>query len=145
MMPLHNKSKKSPLEIQMSKKNIIRIILSLLGLSIGILMVIGSLRREAPNTVLAGSGAALSIFSIGWLFNLGWIKIITGILFIPVGLAGSLWTIWDFFQDILFDKGVIGNFPLLGYGMTIFLLPYLLILGVFCWILVVGFNLVKGK
>jgi hypothetical protein len=129
----------------MSKNNVIRIILSLLALSIGILMVIGSLKLEAPNYVLTVSGAALSTFSIGWLFNSRWVKIITGILLVPVGLAGLFWTIWDFFQDILFDKGVIGNFPLLGYGMTVFLLPYLCVLGVFCGILVVGFELVKGK
>ena len=129
----------------MSKKNIIRIIFSLLGLSLGILMIIGNLRLETPNYGLAVSGAALSIFSVGWLFNLRWVKIITGVLLAPVGLAGSLWTIWDFFQDILFGKGVIGNFPLLGYGMTIFLLPYLCVLGVFGWILVMGVELVKGE
>jgi hypothetical protein len=129
----------------MSKKNIIRIILSLLGLSIGILIIIGSLKREAPNYILTAGGSAFSIFSIGWLFNSTWVKIITGILLVPVGLAGSLWTIWDFFQDILFGKGVIGNFPLLGYGMTIFLVPYLLVLALFCWILVVGIDLVKHK
>ena len=129
----------------MSGKNIARIILSLLGLSIGILIIIGSFNREAPNYFLAGSGAAVSIFSIGWLFNATWAKITTGILLIPIGLAGSLWTIWDFFQDILFDKGVIGNFQLLGYGMTIFLVPYLVVLGVFVWILVKGFELIRRK
>lgn len=134
-----------PMEIQMSTNNILRIIISLLGLSIGILMVISSPKLEAPNYVFAVSGASLSIISIGWLFNAGWIKIITGILLIPVGLAGALWTIWDFFQDVLFDKGVIGNFPLLGYGMTLFLLPYLVVFAVFCWMVVVGFGLVKGK
>ena len=134
-----------PLEIQMSKKNIIRIILSLLGLSIGILMVIAALRLEPPNYGLAGSGAALSVFSMGWLFNSRWVKIITGILLVPVGLAGSLWTIWDFFQDILFGKGLIGNYPILGYGMTIWFLPYIIILAVFCWILVMGIELVKGE
>lgn len=108
-------------------------------------MVIASLKQEVPNYLLAAGGAAICIFSIGWLFNLRWAKIITGILLIPAGIAGSLWTIWDFFQDILFDKGVIGNYPLLGYGMTIFLLPYLLVLALFVWIIVVGFGLVKRK
>jgi hypothetical protein len=129
----------------MSGKNIARIILSLLGLSIGILIIIGSFNRELPSYVLAGSGAAVSIFSVGWLFNAIWAKIITGILLIPIGLAGSLWTIWDFIQDVLYDKGVIGNFQLLGYGMTIFLVPYLVVLGVFIWILVKGFEFVKRK
>jgi hypothetical protein len=92
------------LEVQMVIKKIIRIILSLLGLAYGILMVIASLKQGVPNYLLAAGGAAICIFSIGWLFNLRWAKIITGILLIPVGIAGSLWTIWDFFQDILFDK-----------------------------------------
>jgi hypothetical protein len=133
------------MEVQMVIKKIIRIILSLLGLAYGILMVIGSIKQGVPNYLLAAGGAAICIFSIGWLFNLRWAKIITGILLIPAGIAGSLWTIWDFFQDILFDKGVIGNYPLLGYGMTIFLLPYLLVLALFVWIIVVGFGLVKRK
>ena len=133
------------LEAQMSKKNTIRIILSLLGLSLGILVIIGSLKPEVPNYIFTGIGAALATFSMGWLLNSRWVKIMTGILLVPVGIAGSLWTIWDFFQHILFDKGVIGNFPLLGYGMTIFLLPYLCVLGVFCWILAAGYKLVKGK
>ena len=126
-------------------KKIARIILSLLGLAYGILMLIGSLKQEAPNYVLTAIGAALIIFCLGWLFNLKWAKVITGLLLVPAGVAGSLWTIWDFFQDILFDKGVIGNFPLLGYGMTIFLLPYVLVLAVFIWILVLGINLVRGE
>jgi hypothetical protein len=73
------------------------------------------------------------------------VKIITGILLLPVGVAGSLWTTWDFFQDILFDKGIIGSYPILGYGMTIWFLPYIIVLAVFCWILVMGLELVKGK
>jgi hypothetical protein len=129
----------------MSGKNIARIILSLLGLSIGILIIIGFVNREAPSYVFAGGGAAVSILSVGWLLNATWAKIITGLLLIPIGLAGSLWTIWDFIQDVLYDKGVIGNFQLLGYGMTIFLVPYLVVLGVFIWILVKGFELVKRK
>jgi len=129
----------------MSKKNIIRIILSLLGLSLGVLMIIGNLRLELPNYILAGSGAAVSVFSMGWLFNSRWVKIITGILIVPVGLAGSLWTIWDFIQDIFFGKGVIGNFPLLGYNMTIVLVPYIIVFALFCWILVKGIELVKDE
>ena len=129
----------------MSKRDIIRIILSLLGLSLGILMIIGNLRLEIPNYGLAVSGAAVSIFSVGWLFNLGWVKIFTGILLAPVGLAGVLWTVWDFFQDILFGKGVIGNYPILGDRLTIFFWPYVFVLGIFCWILVMGIELVKGE
>ena len=129
----------------MTKKNIIRIILSLLGLSLGILMIISNLRLELPNYILAGSGVALSVFSMGWLFNSRWVKIITGIMLVPAGLAGSLWTVWDFFQDILFGKGVIGNYPILGYGMTIWFLPYIIVLAVFGWILVKGIELEKKK
>jgi hypothetical protein len=127
------------------KKSIVRIILSLLGLALGIFMTISSLRLEASKHIYALSGAAVSLFSIGWLFNWRLVKIVTGILFIPAGLAGSLWTVWDFFQDILFGKGVIGNYPLLGKNMTIALLPYIVVLALFVWILVMGIELVKGK
>ena len=129
----------------MSKKNVLRIILSLLGLSIGIFFVIAALRMESPNYVAMGFAIFLSLFSIGWLFNARWIKVITGFLLIPVGLAGSLWTIWDFIQDIFLGKGVIGNFPLLGYNMTIVLVPYIIVFALFCWILVMGIELVKGE
>lgn len=129
----------------MSKKNIIRIILSLLGLALGIVALINNLRLETPNYILAAVGVAISLFSIGWLFNLRLVKIVTGIFLIPAGLAGSLWTIWDFIQDIFFGKGVIGNFPLLGYNMTIFLVPYIIVFALFCWILVMGIELVKGE
>jgi hypothetical protein len=133
------------MEIQMSKKNIIRIILSLLGLSIGIFLVIAALRMESPNYVAMGFAIFLSLFSIGWLFNARWVRMSTGVLLLPVGLAGSLWTIWDFIQDIFFGKGVIGNFPLLGYNMTIVFVPYIIVFALFCWILVMGIELVKGK
>jgi hypothetical protein len=128
----------------MSKKDVLRIILSLLGLSIGIFLVIADLRLESPNYVAMGFAIFLSLFSIGWLFNARWVKVATGFLLISVGLPGSLWTLWDFFQDILFDKGVIGNIPLLGNGLTIFLVPYLLVCAFFGWIVVMGFDLVKG-
>lgn len=129
----------------MSKKSVVRIILSILGLALGIVALINNLRLETPNYVLAAIGVAISLFSIGWLFNLKFVKIVTGIFLIPTGLAGSLWTIWDFIQDILFDKGVIGNFPLLGYNMTIFLVPYIIVFALFCWILIMGIQLLKGK
>jgi hypothetical protein len=129
----------------MAKKNILRIILSLIGLSIGIFLVIAALRMESPNYVAMGVTIYLSLMSIGWLFNARWGKLMTGILVIPVGLAGSLWTLWDFIQDIFFDKGVIGNFPLLGYNMTIFLVPYIIVFAFFCWILVMGIKLVKDE
>lgn len=129
----------------MAKKNILRIILSLIGLSIGIFLVIAALRMESPNYVAMGVTIYLSLMSIGWLFNARWGKMMTGILVIPVGLAGSLWTLWDFIQDIFFDKGVIGNFPLLGYNMTIFLVPYIILFAFFCWILIMGIKLVKDE
>lgn len=129
----------------MAKKNILRIILSLIGLSIGIFLVIAALRMESPNYVAMGVTIYLSLMSIGWLFNARWGKMMTGILVIPVGLAGSLWTLWDFIQDIFFDKGVIGNFPLLGYNMTIFLVPYIIVFAFFCWILIMGIKLVKDE
>lgn len=53
-------------------------------------------------------------------------------------------TVWDFIQDIFFGKGVIGNFPLLAYNMTIVLVSYIIVFALFCWILVIGINLVKG-
>lgn len=126
-------------------KSIIRIILSVLGLILGIVAIVNALKLESPNYILTAIGVAISIFSIGWLFNLRFVKVVTGILFIPVGAAGSLWTVWDFFQDILFGKGVIGNFPLLGYNMTIVLWPYVVVLALFVWILVMGIELVKGE
>jgi len=129
----------------MSKNNVLRIILSLLGLSIGVFLVIAALRMESPNYAAMGFAIFLFLFSIGWLFNATWVKVTTGFLLIPVGLAGSLWTIWDFIQDIFFGKGVIGNFPLLGYNMTIVLVPYIIVFALFCWILVMGIELVKGK
>ena len=129
----------------MSKKTVLRSILSLLGLSLGIFLVVSVLRMETPNYIAMGVAIFLSLFSIGWLFNARWVKVITGILFVPVGLAGSLWTIWDFFQDILFGKGVIGNFPLLGYNMTIVLWPYIVVFVLFVAILGLGIQLVKGE
>ena len=129
----------------MSKKNVLRIILSLLGLAIGIYSIISLLRMNSTNYIAIGIAIFLSLFSIGWLFNARWIKVITGFLLIPVGLAGSLWTIWDFIQDIFFGKGVIGSFPLLGYNMTIVLVPYVVVFALFCWLLVMGIELVKGE
>jgi len=91
------------------------------------------------------ASAAIALFSLGWLFNLRAAKIITGILFIPAGIAGALWTIWDFIQEVFFGKGVIGNVPLLGNGLTIFLLPNVLVLAFFVWIVILGLGLVMGK
>jgi hypothetical protein len=126
-------------------KKIIRIILSLLGLALGIYAVINNLQQETPNYIMVAASAAIALFSLGWLFNLRVAKIITGILFIPAGIAGALWTIWDFIQEIFFGKGIIGNVPLMGNGLTIFLLPNVLVLVFFCWIVVLGIGLVKGK
>ncbi len=126
-------------------KKIIRIILSLIGLALGIYPVINNLKQETPNFYILALSAALMLFSLGWLFNLRFAKIITGILFIPAGIAGGLWTIWDFIQEVFFDKGVIGSIPLLGNGLTIFLLPNLLVLVFFCWIVYLGVGLVKGE
>lgn len=126
-------------------KKIIRIILSLIGLALGIYPVINNLKQETPNFYTLALSAALMLFSLGWLFNLRFAKIITGILFIPAGIAGGLWTIWDFIQEVFFDKGVIGSIPLLGNGLTIFLLPNLLVLVFFCWIVYLGVGLVKGE
>ncbi len=126
-------------------KKIARIILSLLGLSLGLVFVVGSLRQEVHNNVYSIIGVAFSAFCIGWLFNLRFSKILTGIFLVPIGIAGSLWTIWDFFQDILFDQGVIGNYPILGNGLTIFLVPYLIVFSIFVWLIVVGVGLVRGK
>ena len=126
-------------------KKIIRIILSLLGLALGIYAVINNLQQETPEFIKVAISAAVALFSLGWLFNLRFAKITTGILFIPTGIAGALWTIWDFIQEVFFDKGIIGNIPLLGNGLTIFLLPNVLVLVFFCWIVVLGLGLVKGK
>ena len=126
-------------------KKIIRIILSLLGLALGIYAVINNLEQEMPNYYMVAASAAIALFSLGWLFNLKAAKIVTGILFIPAGVAGALWTIWDFIQEIFFGKGIIGNVPLMGNGLTIFLLPNVLVLVFFCWIVVLGIGLVKGK
>jgi hypothetical protein len=100
---------------------------------------------EKVNYYLTAVGVAIFLFSIGWRFNLRLVKIITGIFFIPAGLAGAIWKIWDFIQEIIFGKSVIGNLPLLGNGLTIFLLPNLLVLGFFCWIVVLGLELVKKE
>jgi hypothetical protein len=126
-------------------KKIFRIILSLLGLALGIYSVINNLQQETPDFIKVALSAAIAIFSLGWLFNLRFAKIITGFLFIPAGVAGALWTIWDFIQEVFFGKGIIGNIPLLGNGLTIFLLPNILVLIFFVWIVTVGFGLVKGK
>jgi hypothetical protein len=40
----------------MSKRNTIRIILSLLALSLGVLVIIGSLKPDVPNYVFTGMG-----------------------------------------------------------------------------------------
>ena len=129
----------------MTKKTVFRIIFSLLGLALGIYALISTLRLEKLNYYLAAISVAICLFSIGWLFNLRIVKIITGIFFIPVGLAGAIWTIWDFIQEIFFGKGVIGNLPLLGNGLTIFLLPNVLVFVFFCWIIILGLELVKGE
>jgi len=129
----------------MTKKTVFRIIFSLLGLALGIYVLISNLRPEKPNYYLIAICTAISLFSIGWLFNLRIVKIITGILFIPAGLAGAIWTIWDFIQEIFFGKGVIGNIPLLGNNLTIFLLPNLMVFAFFCWIVILGLELVKGE
>ncbi len=126
-------------------KKIIRIILSLLGLALGIYAIIINLQQETPEFIKVVISAAVALFSLGWLFNLRFAKIVTGIVFIPAGIAGALWTIWDFIQEVFFDKGIIGNIPLLGNGLTIFLLPNVLVFVFFCWIFVLGLGLVKGK
>lgn len=126
-------------------KKIIRIILSLLGLALGVYSIINNLQQETPEFIKVALSAGIALFSLGWLFNLRFAKIITGILFIPAGIAGALWTIWDFIQEIFFGKGIIGNIPLLGRGLTVFLLPNVLVLVFFIWIVVLGFGLVKGK
>lgn len=126
-------------------KKIIRIILSLLGLALGIYAIIINLQQETPEFIKVVISAAVALFSLGWLFNLRFAKIVTGIVFIPAGIAGALWTIWDFIQEVFFDKGIIGNIPLLGNGLTIFLLPNVLVFVFFCWIVVLGLGLVKGK
>ncbi len=95
-------------------KKIIRIILSLLGLALGVYAVINNLQEESPDFIKVAISAAVAIFSLGWLFNLRFAKIITGILFVPAGVVGALWTVWDFIQEIFFGKGIIGNVPLLG-------------------------------
>ena len=94
---------------------------------------------------MVAASAAIALFSLGWLFNMRFAKIITGILFIPAGIAGALWTIWDFVQEVFFGKGIIGNVPLLGNGLTIFLLPNVLVLVFFVWIVFLGLGLVKGE
>ena len=129
----------------MSGKNVLWIILSLLGLALGVFILVSALWMESPNYVALGIAIFLSLFSIGWLFNTRWVEVVTGLLLIPVGLAGSLWTIWDFIKDILHENGVIGNFPLLGYNMTIFLVPYVVVFGLFCWLLVKGISMVKDE
>ena len=126
-------------------KKIFRIILSLLGLALGVYSVINNLQQETPDFIKVALSAAIAIFSIGWLFNLRFAKIITGFLFIPAGVAGALLTIWDFIQEVFFGKGIIGNIPLLGNNLTIFLLPNVLVLIFYVWIVTVGFGLVKGK
>jgi hypothetical protein len=126
-------------------KKIIRIILSLLGVALGVYAVINNLQQEPPDYIKVAISAAIAIFSVGWLFNLRFAKIVTGILFIPAGAAGALWTVWDFIQEVFFGKGIIGNIPLLGNNLTIFLLPNILVLVFFVWIVTVGFGLVKGK
>ena len=128
----------------MSKKSTLRIFFSLLGLTIGILMVIVFLKQVTLNYFLLVSGVVLSIFSIEWFLNSRHVKIMTGISLIPIGLAGSLWTIWDFIQDFLYGKGEIGSFPLVP-GVKILLVPYLFILGLFGLIFYVGLKLIKGK
>ncbi len=95
-------------------KKIIRIILSLALLALVIYGVINNLQQETPDLIDLALSAGLAIFSLGWLFNLRFAKIVTGILIIPAGVAGALWTVWDFIQEIFFGKGIIGNVPLLG-------------------------------
>ncbi len=67
------------------------------------------------------------------------VMIVIGILFTLGGLAGSLWTIWDYFQDLLFNKGVIGNFSLTP-GVDYLVLPYLFVLGVFVGLIYAGYR-----
>ena len=71
-------------------KKIIRIILSLLGLALGIYALINILKQEPPDFIKLAISAAVVLFSLGWLFDLRFAKIITGILFIPAGIAGAL-------------------------------------------------------
>lgn len=125
-------------------KKIIRIILSLAGLGLGVYLVIFTLKQQPPDYLWVAGSAVLAVFSLGWLFDLRFAKIITGILMIPVGAAGALWTIWDFIQEVFFSKGVIGNIPLLGNGLTIFFWPNFIVLAIFVWIVVLGVGLVKG-
>ena len=126
-------------------KKIIRIILSLLGFALGIYSVIYNLKQEPPDFLWVAGSAAVAVFSLGWLFNLRFAKIITGILFIPAGVAGAVWTIWDFIQEIFFGKGIIGNIPLLGNGLTIFFWPNFFVLAIFIWVVILGLGLVKGE
>ena len=126
-------------------KKIIRIILSLLGLSLGIYVIIDTLKQEPPNYIFVAAGSAIALFSLGWLFNLRIAKIITGILFIPAGIAGALWTVWDFIQEVFFGKGVIGNIPLLGNDLTIFFWPNFFVFAIFVWVVILGLKLVKGE
>ena len=126
-------------------KKIIRIILSLLGLALGIYAIIINLQQETPEFIKVVISAAVALFSLGWLFNLRFAKIVTGIVFIPAGIAGALWTIWDFIQEVFFDKGIIGNIPLLGNGLTIFFWPNFFDLAIFIWIVILGLGLVKGE
>ena len=126
-------------------KKIIRIILSLLGLALVVYGVINNLKQETPDFIDLALSAGLDILALGWLFNLRFAKIVTGFLFIPAGVAGALWTIWDFIQEIFFGKGIIGNIPLLGNNLTVFLLPNVLVFVFFCWIAYLGVGLVKGE
>lgn len=126
-------------------KKMIRIILSLLGLALGVYIIINTLKQEPPNYLFVAAGAAIALFSLGWLFNLRIAKIITGILFIPAGIAGALWTVWDFIQEVFFSKGVIGNIPLLGNDLTIFFWPNFFVFAIFVWIVILGLKLVKGE
>jgi len=126
-------------------KKIIRIILSLLGLALGIYAIIINLQQETPEFIKVVISAAVALFSLGLALQFEIRKNRNGILITPAGIAGALWTIWDFIQEVFFDKGIIGNIPLLGNGLTIFLLPNVLVFVFFCWIFVLGLGLVKGK
>jgi len=126
-------------------KKIIRIILSLLGLALGIYALINILKQEPIDFIKLAISVAVGLFSLGWLFDLRFAKIITGILFIPAGVAGALWTVWDFIQEIFFGKGIIGNIPLLGNGLTVFFWPNFIVLAICIWIVVLGLGLVKGE
>ena len=123
----------------------LRLVLSLLGPVIGIVMVFGSLRQAEPNYGLAVGGAAVFVLGIGWILNSRWAKIITGFLFVPVGLVGALLIVWNFIKNALSGIGIIDNIPLPGNGLTIPGWPSLLLFLAFSYLLGSGMDLIKGK